>query len=171
MTEATCQHCGDELQARRRGPGRPRRFCSGRCRTAAFRAGRLPAEMTGRTAWTRADGKRPIRPDGSPASTTDPETWSPYGEVQHGAGDGLGVMLGAGLGCYDLDHVDDEQARAFIATIPERIIWTERSMSGDGVHVFVAADEARGWKRTIDGMSVERYSRARFVRVTGKRFG
>ncbi len=79
-------------------------------------------------------------------------------------------MLGDGLGCYDLDHVSDDQARAFIATIPEPVIYAERSISGNGVHVFVAADEARGWKRVIDGIHVERYTRARFIAMTLNRF-
>lgn len=79
-------------------------------------------------------------------------------------------MLGAGLGCYDLDHVSDAEARAFIATVPERVVYAERSMSGAGVHVFVEAAEARGWKRRVGGLSVERYSRQRFIRVTGVRF-
>ncbi len=90
--------------------------------------------------------------------------------MRRGAGDGFGVMLGHGLGCYDLDHVDDVAARAFIATISERVIYVERSLSGTGVHVFVAAPESKGWKRTLDGISVERYTRTRFIRVTGRRF-
>ncbi len=75
-------------------------------------------------------------------------------------------MLGGGLGCYDLDHVTDVEAREFAASIPERIVFAERSMSGRGVHIFVEAPEARGWRRG----NVERYTRARFIRMTGARF-
>lgn len=121
--------------------------------------------------WTCADGKRPIRTNGMPASSTDPDTWNTWDAVRGSfTGDGVGVMLGDGLGCYDLDHVTDDQARAFIATIPEPIVYVERSMSGRGVHVFVAAPESTGWKRTVNGVSVERYTRARFIAVTGDRF-
>lgn len=79
----------------------------------------------------------------------------------------MGVMLGGGLGCYDLDHVSDAEARAFLATIPERVLYVERSMSGDGVHVFVEAAESAGTRRVVDGIHVERYTRARFIRTTG----
>lgn len=85
-------------------------------------------------------------------------------------GDGVGIMMGDGLGCYDLDHVSDEQARQFAQTIDEPIIYAERSMSGDGVHIFIRAEEAPGWRRTVDGLQVEKYTRQRFIRVTGLTF-
>ena len=78
-------------------------------------------------------------------------------------------MLGDGLGCYDLDDVTDAEARRFAATVPEPIIYAERSMSGRGAHLFIKAPESPGWRRTIDGISVERYTRARFIRTTLER--
>lgn len=121
--------------------------------------------------WTCAAGKRPIQTNGRPASTTDPSTWKHWHLVlMSRMGDGVGVMLGDGLGCYDLDHVSDEQAREFAASIEEPIVYVERSMSGDGVHIFVEAEPGPGSKRTVDGISVERYTRARFIRVTGETF-
>lgn len=75
-------------------------------------------------------------------------------------------MLGGGLGCYDLDHVSDDEARSIITTIVEPVVWVERSVSGDGVHVFVDASEAPGWRRG----NIERYTRQRFIRVTASRF-
>lgn len=132
----------------------------------AYRARKMPARMTTKKRWVAADGKRPIRTDGRPASSTDPNTWATFDEVRHGP---HGVMLGGGLGCYDLDNVTDAEARAFAARIPERIVFAERSLSGRGVHIFVEAPEAKGWKRAVDGVSVERYTRARFIRMTGDR--
>lgn len=82
------------------------------------------------------------------------------------AGDGVGVMLGGGLGCYDLDHVTDAEVRAFVSAAPERVLMVERSLSGRGAHVFIEAPEAPGWKRVVGGLSVERYTRERFIRVT-----
>lgn len=151
------------------GVGRIRRYCSNACRQRAYRARQVPAEMRGRR-WVRADGKRPIRCDGTPASSVNPATWSTLAAVREStAGDGFGVMLGGGLGCYDLDHVTDGQVRAFLASVGEPVVMIERSMSGEGAHVFIRADESPGWKRTVDGVSVERYTRARFIRTTLER--
>lgn len=105
-------------------------------------------------------------PDGTPASSTNPETWSSFEEVQSGAGDGFGIMLGNGLGCFDMDHVTDDEARAFLATVEQRVVFVERSVSGEGVHIFVEALEAPGRRRG----NVEFYSRQRFIRVTGQSF-
>lgn len=139
--------------------------CSPRCRKALSRRA-LPGEMTRRRSWVRAVGKRPVTVAGRPASSTDSGTWSSFEEVRaSSAGDGFGIMLGDGLGCYDLDHTTLERAREFAALIPEPIVFAERSMSGEGVHIFVLADEGPGSKRP----GVERYTRARFIRVTGDR--
>ena len=165
-----CEWCGSDLPVRA-GRGRLARFCSGRCRVAAHRAkGRLPVEMTARRAWVRRDGKRPIRCDGSPASSTDSSTWSTYREVLAStAGDGFGVMLGDGLACFDLDHcleggVLAPWAADVLATI-EAPLWVERSMSGTGLHAFANAPEGPGRRGRF-----EFYSRARFIAVTGDRF-
>lgn len=158
--------CGVELPTRA-GRGRRARYCSSACRQRAYRARQLPAALAAGVRWVRADGKRPITLGGRPASSTDPLTWSTIAAVRASdIGDGFGVMLGAGLGCYDLDHVADREARAIIAKIPEPIVYVERSMSGTGVHVFVEAEEGPGWRRG----NVERYTRGRFIRVTLDRF-
>ena len=79
--------------------------------------------------WTRRVGKRPVMIDGRPASSTDPKTWGTFAEVQRGAGDGFGVMLGDGLACYDLDHclvggkVADSRAAEVLRTV--RPIYSE----------------------------------------------
>lgn len=164
-----CQRCGCKLDALARSDAR---FCSTRCRVAAHRSGNLPAALTQRRAWVRADGKRPVTTSGRPASSTDRSSWASFAEVRSSrAGDGFGVMLGDGLGCWDLDHCLDEEgvlapwAREVLDGIGSPV-WVERSMSGTGLHVFVLADEARGFRRG----DVEFYSRHRFIRVTGDRF-
>lgn len=171
-----CETCGRAIPARSETRGRRRRYCSNACRQRAYRdratvSVSFPAVMQQRAAWVRCVGKRPVRIDGRPASTVDPSTWASFDAVTAStAGDGFGIMLGDGLGCYDLDHVTDEQARTFIATLVEPVVWVERSVSGTGVHVFVEARPAPGWKRVIDGLHIERYTRARFIRTTGKVF-
>ncbi|MDO8308574.1 MAG: hypothetical protein Q7V58_09515 [Actinomycetota bacterium] len=79
-------------------------------------------------------------------------------------------MLGQGLGCWDLDHcLDDGQVKPWAVEVLAGIddpIWVETSLSGEGLHVFVAADEGPGWRRG----GVEFYSRHRFIAVTGDRF-
>ncbi len=160
-----CDACGGEF-VQNSGRGRKSRFCRPACRVAWHRSHRIPDVMRAGVRWVRADGKRPVEPNGRPASSTNRHTWHTFDEVQSGCGDGFGIMLGQGLGCYDLDHVTDEQARVILAEIPERVVFAERSMSGAGVHVFVEAPEGPGRRR--DG--IERYTRARFIRVTGVPF-
>ncbi len=168
-----CEQCGQEFDATNRRGITPR-FCSATCRQRAHRArkARQPlSEFHSERRWVRADGKRPIMPCGSSASSTDPATWSRFSDVQAGAGDGFGVMLGGGLGCYDIDHciVDgmlEGWARQVLDGIPEPVVFTEVSMSGTGLHVFVHAGESPGTRQG----NVERYTRARFIRVTGKKF-
>jgi primase-polymerase (primpol)-like protein len=165
---STCV-CGTEL-APVAGVGRPARWCSSRCRQRAYRLRQVPAELTAGHRWTRADGKRPVTVTGAPASTTDPSTWATFATVRAArSGDGFGLMLGGGLGCYDLDHVTDADVARFLATVPERVMYVERSQSGHGAHVFIEAPEAPGWRRVVDGLNVERYTRARFIRTTLQR--
>ena len=166
MSLGQCARCAAPVRVG--GRGRPQQYCSSRCRVAAYRARQLPALMLGMR-WTRAVGKRPIMVTGAPASVTDPSTWSEFAEVKSGAGDGFGVMLGDGLGCWDLDNclTGDRLApwAAEVLTGCEPLL-VERSVSGRGLHVFVAAGEAPGWRRG----GIEFYSRARFIRVTLDRY-
>ena len=142
--------------------GRSPRFCSSRCRVAAHRAKAKRPGMAERR-WVRADGKRPVQTDGRPASSTDPSTWSSFAEVQSGAGDGFGVMLGGGLGCWDLDDCFESGE---LAPWAQQILddaeplFVERSVSGRGLHIFVKAAEGPGIRRG----NVEFYSRGRFIR-------
>ena len=164
-----CVMCGSVIEVR---SGRVPRFCSGACRQRAYRVrakrrARFMELAEGR--WVRARGKRPVMVDGRAASSTDSSTWSSHAAVVASrAGDGLGVMLGGGLGCYDLDGCFDESGRLsssvrdFVRSIPEPVLMVERSMSGRGLHVFVEASEGPGSRRG----GVERYTKSRFIRTT-----
>lgn len=171
-----CVVCGKEITAK--ATGRPRKTCSGRCRTKLSRQRArqpIPETMVSLERWVRADGKRPITPSGAPASSTDPATWCGFMDVLGGAGDGYGVMLGDGLGCYDLDDALadtgelKEWARAYVGTIEEPIIYAETSVSARGLHIFIRADEAPGYRVRVGDGTVERYTRGRFIRC-GQRF-
>lgn len=163
-----CEHCGEYVVLA--GIGQRPRFCSTRCRVASHRTRKsLPKAMTARESWVRADGKRPIQPNGRAASSTNVGTWHSFTAVQSGAGDGYGIMLGGGLGCWDLDDCfDGDDLKPWAAEIldAETPIYVERSVSGHGLHIFIEAPEGPGRKRG----RVERYTKGRFIRVTGNQF-
>lgn len=121
----------------------------------------------------RARGKRPVTTAGRAASSTDPATWGSYDDVAaSSAGDGLGVMLGGGLACWDLDHclADGEltaEARAIVDAIGAPILFVEVSVSGEGLHIFTAETESRSSQGAWGG----HYTHSRFIRTTGERFG
>ena len=152
------------------GRGRTPRYCSTRCRVAAHRARhRLPRELTERARWVRHEVKRPITPDGRPASSTNPRTWSTYREAARSkVGDGLGFVLGDGVACLDIDRCLDERgrpdarAREILARVPDAYV--EISPSGRGLHVWGVAPEQPG-RRYKD---YEAYSTGRYVTVTGR---
>lgn len=123
--------------------------------------------------WIRYTAKKvPLTVDGSAASSTDPSTWSTHAEAANAtAGVGLGYVLGAGIGCIDLDHcfVDGQLTAAatkFVQRYPGN--WIEVSPSGEGLHIWGALPEGPGSKRVIDGLSIETYSIGRYITVTGK---
>ena len=166
-----CEQCGgyfESMGARGRTP----RFCSAACKQKSYRARRAGVKRLQALSverWVRADGKRPVMVDGSSASSTNPDTWASFAEVQKSnAGDGFGVVLdGSGLGCYDFDNCFDggvlkSSVRELIAGIAYPIVYVERSVSGNGLHVFVEAEKQRGFRR--DG--VEFYTWGRFIRMT-----
>ena len=169
-----CEQCGGHFESTG-ARGRTPRFCSAACKQKSYRARRagvkrLQALSVGR--WVRASGKRPVMVDGSAASSTNPATWASFAEVQAGAGDGFGVVLdGSGLGCYDFDDCFDDgvlkpAVRDFIDSIAYPIVYIERSVSGNGLHVFVEAEKQRGFRR--DG--VEFYTWGRFIKTTLREF-
>jgi len=117
----------------------------------------------------RHEGKRPITVDGRPASSTNPATWSTYSEAARSkAGDGLGYVLGDGIGCLDLDNCLDERgrpnevARRILDRVPDAYV--EISPSGRGLHVWGRAPEQPG--RRHRGYEV--YSVGRYITVTGR---
>ena len=169
--------CGAEFLANS-GRGRPSMYCSAACKQKAHReASKLPAELTALDRWVRWELRRrgermtkiPLTTSGRLASSIDPATWTTFSAARHSTvGKGCGFMLGAGIGCIDLDHcIKDGHiqpwASEIIAACPATFM--ERSQSGEGVHIFGLLDEGPGSRRG----SVEVYSRARFIAMTGDR--
>lgn len=157
------------------------RYCSTRCRVAAHRAG-FPRTLTAEPRWVRwrienrngKPTKAPIQADGHYASSTDPSTWATLAAVRASKeGDGIGFVLGNGYAGIDLDHclIDGQPtdaARAFLSSYPDHYI--EISPSGDGLHILGTDEPGPGSKRTINGLSVERYSTGRYFTMTGRTY-
>ena len=160
---------------------RTARYCSGRCRVAAYRARRraeaerLPAEMRAASRWVRRTRRKvPLTTGGRAASSTDPATWCSYRDaVRSRAGDGLGFVLSRDddIVCIDLDHALDDAGRPlpWAAAILARCrgTWVEVSASGRGLHVFGRARFTGGRRRG----HVEVYGDGRYIAVTGRTFG
>ena len=165
-----CRECGGSFESAGRR-GRSPLFCGATCRKRASRRRARARDRfmeLARGRWVRARGKRPVMVDGRAASSTDSSTWSSHAAVvASSAGDGLGVMLGGGLACLDLDDCFEggrvaSWARAAVESLEGPVLLVERSMSGRGLHVFHECPEGPG--RAHGG--VEHYSRERFIRVT-----
>lgn len=118
--------------------------------------------------------KVPYQIGGKHARSNDRTTWSTYAEViaRVGAYTGVGVMMGDGLGCTDLDHcvvygTIMPWARAIIIGLNS---YAELSPSGTGVHIL--GDDiklpGKGRKKPYETGAVELYDTARFLTFTGK---
>ncbi len=177
MDTRRCEHCRDHLGARH---AHNARYCSGRCRTAAFRARRtVPTELTDRPRWVRRTAaKVPLTITGSAASSTDPVTWSRHADAARSTvGSGTGFVLnGDGVVCVDLDHcVDGGHPAAWARRILDLApgCWVEVSASGTGLHIWgVGALPAGGRRVALDGGgTAEVYGTGRYIAVTGLTWG
>lgn len=171
-----CEHCGAPIPAKARSVAR---HCSGRCRTAACRRRRsLPAELTRRPRWVRRSARKlPLTVGGGQASSTDPSTWSRYRDAAASSvGVGLGFVLdGDGVVCLDLDHclTSDGAVAGWAQNVLDAVgpTWVERSVSGDGLHVWGTGSLPHGRRIPLDGGTVELYGDGRYIAVTGETWG
>jgi putative DNA primase/helicase len=120
--------------------------------------------------WT----KMPLTVDGRAASSTDPNTWTTYGEVCDalimGEGfDGIGLVLGGDVQGIDLDDCRDPASGGLsdLATeVLDRVDgYAEVSPSGTGIKIF-AKTNIDG-SRTKKELGVELYKDGRYFTVTG----
>jgi AAA domain/NrS-1 polymerase HBD domain len=131
-------------------------------------------EMVRNTRGELVPTKVPYQRSGAHASSTDRCTWCSHAEAQAAVGSytGVGVMMGNGLGCTDLDHcvVDGKilpWAREIIISLDS---YSEFSPSGTGVHILGEdiALPGKGRKRPYETGAVEVYDTARFLTFTGR---
>lgn len=141
----------------------------------------VPRQMEGMTRWLRyrlverggpKPAKMPITLSGRPARVNDPEDWADYFDaLWTRKGQGMGFVLGEGVGCIDLDDAltADGTLTAWAAKIMARAPKTfmEVSQSGTGLHIWGLLGEAPGRNLRTKGMSVEVYSQGRFIALGG----
>jgi hypothetical protein len=117
--------------------------------------------------------KMPYQSNGNPASTTDPDHWMSPDEAEEAFAQG--DFSGAGyvfspddpfVG-IDLDHcIEDGDLKPWAQEIVDRLdSYTEKSPSGDGVHIIVKGELPSGGNRREN---VEMYDAKRYFTVTGK---
>lgn len=131
----------------------------------------VPRKMQGMPRWVRwkmirrggRDTKMPITLSGRPASVKNPDEWADYFDaLWTPKGNGMGFVLGEGVGCLDLDNALTEDgtltawAEGILDRAPETFM--EVSQSGRGLHVWGLLEEAPGRNLRTKGMSVEVYS-------------
>lgn len=174
MTTSGCEWCGASTLTLRAGA----RFCSPKHRVYANRQAKkgpkLPVEMTSQDRFVRYTSRKvPRTVDGRSASSTDAQTWSSYAAATASrVGEGVGFVLGAGIGCVDLDHcIVDGEMLPWAADVVEANPGTyiEVSRSGDGLHIFGHLAEAPG-RLVRDGRSIEVYSTGRYIALTGNTY-
>jgi hypothetical protein len=128
--------------------------------------------------WT----KPPYQPNGDPASSTDPETWTTFEEVEaeyrSGGWDGIGRihlpednLVGA-----DADHVRDAASGEITGDAAGAVLslntYTETSPSGDGLRAFAHGRKPgptckRGGFELYDGLTRNGEPGGRYLTLTG----
>ncbi|WP_334063388.1 phage NrS-1 polymerase family protein [Alteromonas genovensis] len=133
---------------------------------------KIPQELRNRAQWCLAgDDKRPLQLNRTNASTIDPRTWSTFDAVYAKAleyGLGMGYVLSKldPFTCIDLDiktNSSDEHKNRVHKIVNEFASFTERSVSGNGYHIWLKGNVEQGRKK--DGVEV--YSSERFIVCTG----
>jgi len=137
----------------------------------------IPKELKQRLQWVlwKLDtnkGKIPYTIKGSRASATNPKHWASLNEViqvlNQGGYDGIGYVFHASdpFTGIDLDDcfIDGELTSEASSTIEALNSYTERSQSGEGIHIIVKGEKP-GERNRIKGF--EMYDQKRFFVVTG----
>lgn len=130
--------------------------------------------------------KIPYSINNTPASSTDPETWSSYDEVSMALDNGSNGFDGYGivfkpdqrLVGIDIDHcmkdgrIEHEQKKVIEKLIKEADTYTEVSPSGEGMHLYLLIEEKEGLDTTIHKKApYEVYTQGRYFTVTENSYG
>lgn len=121
--------------------------------------------------------KIPYQPNGQPAESNDPSTWSEFtacvAAYQTGKWDGIGCMIRDPFCAVDFDHVRDPKSGKVEAWAAEAIkklnSYTELSPSGEGFHVWCLGTVPESARKRCG--RVEIYSNVRYFTVTGEWIG
>lgn len=127
--------------------------------------------------------KVPYQPNGKPASSTDPETWSDYNTVMKVIDkfDGIGFVLTKDdpYVVIDFDHCKRKGVKGPIRSIKDLIPevakvvrmlngYVEVSPSGEGIHIWIKGSPPKDAPKKSPGI-IEIYSHGRYMTVTGNR--
>jgi hypothetical protein len=118
--------------------------------------------------------KVPVAPNGCYINATDSTNWLTFDDAVRYArerGWGVGFALGDGYVGIDIDrcYVDDERGHKVLTPLADHVArslqsYTERSPSGEGIHIIVWAGRDIAINRVGP---VEVYTRGRFFTITG----
>lgn len=110
------------------------------------------------------------------AKSTEPETWASFEQAksycQRKRYQGLAFCLLSGITFIDIDHAINKETGAIsemALTLMRRLpdSFTETSVSGSGVHIFVRGGLPAGALKRNDAKGIEMYDGQRFACVTG----
>lgn len=117
--------------------------------------------------------KVPVTTRGKSAKVNDPDTWTSFAEAAKSkVGEGMGFVLGQGIGCIDLDGAIlpdgtlTDWAQALMDVVPQTFV--EVSHSGVGLHIWGLLPEGPGRNLRGKDLPVEFYSQGRYIAVTGE---
>ena len=109
------------------------------------------------------------------AKSNDPHTWTDYNTAFHymiaKRLEGLAFVLTEGIVFVDIDHVTDENgtmslfAQKILEELPKT--YAERSVSGNGIHIFCKGRLPKNALKRSDKLGLEMYDTKRFVCITG----
>lgn len=116
--------------------------------------------------------KVPYQTNGAKAASTRSETWTTFDKAVEALKrfDGIGFVFVEGIIGIDLDHCMETDgtvkpwARDILDIFPS---YTERSPSGEGLHIIIESDVPVGGRKLGD---IECYATGRFFTVTGNVF-